>query len=91
MEQTAVIANLPNLEIRVVHRDVPEEGAEIIGIQLKATPSFEALANDLAASMAPLPWLLPLQVWMEMVGRTWSPWLALAAQPLGGWQRRLQQ
>lgn len=84
MEQTAVIANLPNLEIRVIHRDLPHEGAEAIAIQLKAKPSFEALANSMAVNMPPLPWMMPLQMWAALAGKAWEPWLALAFAPFGG-------
>lgn len=87
MEETAVIASLPNLEIRVVRRDLPEEGAEAIGVQIKATPSFDAVAADFrralapSFSAAPFPpsalWSVgPLQFWAA-AARMWRPWLAV--------------
>lgn len=84
MEETTVIASLPNLEIRVVRRELPEEGAEMVGIQIKATPSFDAVADGVRRSlMAPSPWplspwLAPLQFWTTAAERMWRPWLALA-------------
>lgn len=87
MEETAVIANLPNLEIRVVRRELPEEGAEVIGVQLKATPSFDAVAADFRRALAPAMassaflspqafWSVgPLQFWAA-AAQMWRPWLA---------------
>lgn len=88
MEETAVIANLPNLEIRIIRRDLPEEGAEVIGVQIKATPSFDAVAADirraLAPAMAPSAFLSPqafwsvgpLQFWAA-AAQMWRPWLTV--------------
>jgi hypothetical protein len=82
MEETAVIANLPNLEIRVVRRDMPEEGAEMVGVQIKATPSFDAVAADFRRALGPgyAPSALwgvgPLQFWAA-AARMWRPWLAV--------------
>ncbi|HRJ59912.1 MAG TPA: hypothetical protein PKZ97_14305 [Azospirillaceae bacterium] len=87
MEETAVIANLPNLEIRVVRRDLPEEGAEVIGVQIKATPSFDAVAADIRRALAPAMassaflspqafWSVgPLHFWAA-AAQMWGPWLA---------------
>lgn len=86
MEETAVIANLPNLEIRVVRRDLPEEGAEVIGVQIKATPSFDAAAADFRRALTPsfvaaqfspsALWSVgPLQFW-AVAAQMWRPWLA---------------
>lgn len=86
MEETTVIANLPNLEIRVIRRDLPEEGAEVVGVQIKATPSFDAVAADFRRVLAPsfaagqfspsaLWGIGPLQFWAA-AAQMWRPWLA---------------
>lgn len=76
MEETAVIATLPNLEIRVVRRDMPEEGAEMIGVQIKATPSFDAIAGDFRRSLPPFfLGAAPLQIWAAAAVEIWRPWL----------------
>lgn len=54
MEETAVIANLPNLEIKVAHRVDPEDGAEIVAVQIKAFPSFDKVAEAMARDLHPL-------------------------------------
>lgn len=54
MDETAVIANLPNLEIKVAHRADPEDGAEVLAVQIKAFPSFGKAAEALARDLHPL-------------------------------------
>lgn len=82
MEETAVIAHLPNLEVRVVRRALPEEGAEIIGVQLKATPSFDAVAGSLRDALPGAPWLLPWQLWALATQQIWGAWLAQGISPV---------
>ncbi|MBY6263183.1 hypothetical protein EI613_14855 [Azospirillum sp. 412522] len=54
-DETILTAHLPNLEIQIRHREAGEEGAEVIAIQFRATPSFDAVAGLLApALMNPL-------------------------------------
>ncbi|PWC37449.1 hypothetical protein [Azospirillum sp. TSO35-2] len=54
-DETTLTASLPNLEIQIIHRDCPEENAEVIAIQFRATPSFDAMRGLLAPSlMTPL-------------------------------------
>ena len=49
-EDTRAVARLPNLEIEIRHRHDPEEGAEVLAVTLKATPSFDAAAAWLSPS-----------------------------------------
>ncbi|CAO3431404.1 hypothetical protein [Azospirillum endophyticum] len=44
-EETTLTAHLPNLEIQLRHREAGEDGAEVIAIQIRATPSFDAAAG----------------------------------------------
>lgn len=53
MEETKLTAALPNLEIQIVHRENPEDGTEIVAVQLKATPSFQALRGTMAPALLP--------------------------------------
>lgn len=54
-DETTLTAHLPNLEIQIRHREAGEDGAEVIAIQFRATPSFDAVAGLLApALMNPL-------------------------------------
>lgn len=50
-DETILTAHLPNLEIQIRHREAGEDGAEVIAIQLRATPSFDAVAGMLAPAM----------------------------------------
>ncbi|WP_372394463.1 hypothetical protein ABMY26_05420 [Azospirillum sp. HJ39] len=50
-DETIVTAHLPNLEIRIRHREAGEDGAEVIAIQFRATPSFDAVARLLAPAL----------------------------------------
>lgn len=43
MEETKLTAALPNLDIQILHREDPERGAEVIALQITATPSFDAV------------------------------------------------
>jgi hypothetical protein len=54
-DETTLTAHLPNLEIQIRHREAGDDGAEVIAIQFRATPSFDAVAGLLApALMNPL-------------------------------------
>lgn len=97
MEETKLTATLPTMDIEIVHRDDPERGAEIIAVQIRATPSFDALRGLLAppaflptaflptsipaAAPAMLPLLAPMQAWTELVRQAWAPWLRLLPAP----------
>lgn len=50
-DETILTAHLPNLEIQIRHREAGEDGAEVVAIQLRATPSFDAVAGMLAPAM----------------------------------------
>ncbi|MFD2182698.1 hypothetical protein [Rhodoplanes azumiensis] len=71
-------AQLPNLEIEVVHGTLPDGSGERLSINLTASPSFEAFGQALEGAN-------PFALWMQAVQSTWAPLLAmtplLAANP----------
>jgi hypothetical protein len=75
MDETKAIARLPQLEIEIWHRRLPEEQAEQLAISLKATPSFEGFASFLEQ---PGPWVMlqPWLLWGQLAQAVWQPWLA---------------
>lgn len=75
MDETRITAALPNLDVQLIHREEP--GAEIVAIQLRATPNFDALRGQLGPMMPMAAlWLAPMQAWTAMVQQAWAPWLA---------------
>jgi hypothetical protein len=76
MDETKAVARLPNLDIEILHRRAPDEGAEYLSISLKATPSFRAMADHLDAHALQL--FNPLNVWLtalQAVQEFWAPFL----------------
>ncbi len=77
MTETRAIAQLPQLEIEIRHKELEAENAEFIAITLKATPNLQAVANWLtpfSAIMAVQPWN-PWMVWHKAAISMWQPWL----------------
>jgi len=77
-------ARLPGLDIDVIHRQSPNADWEQISINLRATPSFEALGRLFEAAD-------PFTLWVQAARLMWAPWL-LAAQTVmqpEGWPRTL--
>lgn len=83
MEETTLTAALPNLDVRIVHRASPEDGAEAVSITLTATPDFETVGRMLAPGLPMLTpglpmlalWMAPMQAWAGVMQRAWAPWL----------------
>jgi len=67
-EATRAHAQLPGLDIEIVHRRSPEGDAEQIVIRLQATPSFDAFASYLDAAN-------PFAFWARAIQLGWWPWL----------------
>jgi len=87
MTETKLSANLPTLDVEIVHRQFPEDEAEAMTIKLKATPSFEAAAGRLlppllSAQLASFPVVQPMMLWARWMETMWSPWLRMAGLPL---------
>ncbi|HSV28347.1 MAG TPA: hypothetical protein VLL76_02280 [Candidatus Omnitrophota bacterium] len=66
MDETRIVGDLPNMRIEVTRRAAPEGGAELMTINLTATPDFRTA----------MPMLLqaPFALWQAMA----APWMALA-------------
>jgi hypothetical protein len=67
-------AHLPGLDIDIIHRQSPKGDWEQVSINLRATPSFEALGRSF--EMAD-----PFTLWAQAVRLMWMPWV-LAAQTM---------
>lgn len=82
MDETRAIAHLPNLEIEIVHRRLPDEGAEQLQISLRARPSFEVLGRWLEGPGQASAWfaLNPLLMWQRAALALWAPWRASACR-----------
>lgn len=76
MEETTLTAALPNLDVRIVHRTSPEDGAEALTITFMARPDFETVGRMLVPNLPMLAlWMAPMQAWGSLVQRAWAPWL----------------
>ena len=84
MDETRAVAHLPNLDIEIVHRQLPDEDAEQLLISLRARPSFEAFAHWLDAPGPASAWLAlnPFLAWQQAALALWAPWLAGASRTL---------
>jgi hypothetical protein len=80
MSETKAVARLPNLDIEILHRKLPEQGAEMMSISLRATPSFRAMADFLDLNAPMLGWLA-FSPWMQLAQSFWQPWLAALPAP----------
>ncbi|MFB9266004.1 hypothetical protein ACFFWD_23090 [Bradyrhizobium erythrophlei] len=84
IDVTKASARLPGLDIDITHQQSPGGEWEQVSINVRATPSFEALGRSFEA-------VDPFLLWVQAVRLMWMPWL-LTAQTMmlpGGWPRRL--
>jgi hypothetical protein len=70
-ETTRATAQLPGLDIDIIHRRSPEGKWEQVSISVRATPSFEPFGHLLDATN-------PFTFWMQAARLTWLPWLLTA-------------
>src|SRR5262245_66297808 len=70
-ETTRATAQVPGLDIDVMHRRSHEGEWEQVSISVRATPSFEAFGHLLGATK-------PFAFWMQAARLTWLPWLLTA-------------
>lgn len=84
MTETRAVARLPNLDIEILHRRLPDEAGEQLAISLKAQPSFDAFAHFCQTAGPVWPWLAlhPMLAWPIMLRALWAPWLGGAQRPL---------
>jgi hypothetical protein len=71
IEATRANARLPGLDIDIIHRQSPNGDWEQMSINLRATPSFEALGSLFEAAN-------PFTFWVQATRFMWMPWLLTA-------------
>jgi hypothetical protein len=74
IEATKASAHLPGLDIDIIRRQSSNGDWEQVSINIRATPSFEALGRSF--EMAD-----PFTLWVQAARLMWMPWL-LAAQTM---------
>jgi hypothetical protein len=86
MDETRAVAHLPDLDIEILHRKLPDEDAEQLLISLRARPSFEALAGWPDAPGPAAAWLVlnPFLAWQRAALALWAPWVAAVSRSLPG-------
>ncbi|MBR0960039.1 hypothetical protein [Bradyrhizobium japonicum] len=80
IDATRASARLPGLDIDIVRRQSPTGDWEQMSINLRATPSFEALGSPFEAAD-------PFTFWVQATRLMWMPWLVTAQTMLlpAGW------
>src|SRR5437868_12226852 len=76
MPEASITAHLPTIDIELMRRRVPEQDAELITVQIRAAPSFEAMERWLAQYPS-LQLGNPFQWWIDATRAAWQPWLAM--------------
>ena len=71
IDATRASARLPGLDIDIIHRQSPNGDWEQMSINLRATPSFEALGSLFEAAN-------PFTFWVQAARFMWTPWLLMA-------------
>jgi hypothetical protein len=71
LDTTKATAQLPGLDIEIVHRRSAAGDAEQISINLQAVPSFDAFGRFLEGNN-------PMAFWSQAMQLAWWPWLEAA-------------
>jgi hypothetical protein len=71
IDATRASARLPGLDIDIIHRQSPNGDWEQMSINLRATPSFDALGSLFEAAN-------PFTFWVYATRFMWMPWLLTA-------------
>src|SRR5882672_5876212 len=71
IDATRASARLPGLDIDIIHRQSPNGDWEQMSINLRATPSFDALGSLFEAAN-------PFTFWVHATRFMWMPWLLTA-------------
>lgn len=87
MDETKLTAALPNLDVQIVHREYPDERAEVISITFKATPDFESVARSFAPLLGNGAFANPMFANPMFA----NPMMALWAAPVQAWASMVQQ
>jgi hypothetical protein len=69
-DDARAVAQLPNMDIEILHRRPWRGEGEMLSITLRAKPSFDAVFNFMEAAN-------PAVFWMRAFESAWSPWLQL--------------
>jgi hypothetical protein len=84
MTETRAVAKLPHVDIEILHRQLPEEGAELLSITLRGTPDLGTAARLLDpfglldSGASPHPWAAWMQLaWPWVLWQRGGPWAAL--------------
>ncbi len=81
MNETRLIAALPQLDVEIARRETVDPDEQILVIRLRAKPSFQAVAEHLAGRGLPLAAALmlpPVDWWASWVRAACLPWQAAA-------------
>ena len=70
IDATRASARLAGLDIDIIHRQSPNGDWEQMSINLRATPSFEALGSLFEPA--------PFMFWVQATQFMWMPWLLTA-------------
>lgn len=81
MTKTRMIASLPTLDIELVRRELPDEGAEQVALRLTAKPSFEAFGAAIRQGLPALMAMNPAFFWLDVWRQSTESWLRLASPP----------
>lgn len=89
MTETRAVAKLPNLDIEILHRRLPDEEGEQLAISLKAYPWFDAFARFYGTSGPFGPWLAlnPMLAWPALLQAMYAPWWAALPRIESGAER----
>ena len=71
IDATRASGRLPGLDIDIIHRQSPNGDWEQMSINLRATPSFDALGSLFEAAN-------PFTFWVHATRFMWMPWLLTA-------------
>ena len=74
-DETRITANLPTSTVEMVIREHQDTESEVLTISIRATPSFQAVAQ--AFRPEALMMANPFTLWMQMATLAWQPWLQL--------------
>lgn len=89
-EGTRMTASLPRLDVEIVHRELPDEKAEVVTIEMRATPSFDTAVTAMAPqALSALMQFNPMLVWMNTAASAWTSLLGSATSftQIGGANR----
>ncbi len=73
-DDARAVAQLPNLDVEILHRRPWRGDGEMLSITLRAKPSFGAFFDFFEAAN-------PAVFWMRALQTAWSPWLQLSRAP----------